>query len=363
MAGTKLSPTMNDDRDNSNVQSSSEGSSTEIKASSDEKNTLTSEQSIEPDKEVDSSPEKKDTLASEQSIKPDKEDPINKDFSVKGWLLLLVLLVTLGTGLYFYTYKKDSSFLTTLPDSLMKLFSTAPQLKNSPDIQSKETLARSPEEVIKITGEVTSPDLQSKETSSKPSEEVEEATSPDTQSKETSTKPSEEVVEKIEEATFPDTQSKEILAKFSGEIVEQAKRTNLFDKTTNENAKTIELLRNEIQSLKAELKQKPSPSQSFRIKKPHISGGFLEKKPEEATQQENKKPIPKIITSPANFSPAKDEPMNQQSHLQKKSQEKRSEEVQAYLDFVENTGEKLIELIEKGWTRLQILVMKYRKNN
>ena len=342
MAGTKLSPTMNDDRDNSNVQSSSEGSSTEIKPSSDEKNTLTSEQSIEPDKEVDSSPEKKDTLASEQSIKPDKEDPINKDFSVKGWLLLLVLLVTLGTGLYFYTYKKDSSFLTTLPDSLMKLFSTAPQLKNPPDIQSKETLARSPEEVIKITEEVTSPDLQSKETS---------------------TKPSEEVVEKIEEATSPDTQSKEILAKFSGEIVEQAKRTNLFDKTTNENAKTIELLRNEIQSLKAELKQKPSPSQSFRIKKSHISGGFLEKKPKEATQQENKKPIPKIITLPANFSPAKDEPMNQQSHLQKKSQEKRSEEVQAYLDFVENTGEKLIELMEKGWTRLQILVMKYRKNN
>ena len=342
MAGTKLSPTMNDDRDNSNVQSSSEGSSTEIKASSDEKNTLTSEQSIEPDKEVDSSPEKKDTLASEQSIKPDKEDPINKDFSVKGWLLLLVLLVTLGTGLYFYTYKKDSSFLTTLPDSLMKLFSTAPQLKNSPDIQSKETLARSPEEVIKITEEVTSPDLQSKAAS---------------------TKPSKEVVEKIEEAISPDTQSKEILAKFSGEIVEQAKRTNLFDKTTNENAKTIELLRNEIQSLKAELKQKPSPSQSFRIKKPHISGGFLEKKPKETTQQENKKPISKIITSPVNFSPAKDEPMNQQSHLQKKSQEKRSEEVQAYLDFVENTGEKLIELIEKGWTRLQILVMKYRKNN
>jgi len=331
LAGTKLSPTMNDDRDNSNVQSSSEGSSTEIKPSSDEKNTLTSEQSIEPDKEVDSSPEKKDTLASEQSIKPDKEDPINKDSSVKGWLLLLVLLVTLGTGFYFYTYKKDSSFLTTLPDSLMKLFSTAPQLKNPPDIQSKETLARSPEEVIKITEEVTSPDLQSKETS---------------------TKPSEEVVEKIEEAISPDTQSKEILAKFSGEIVEQAKRTNLFDKT-----------RNEIQSLKAELKQKPSPSQSFRIKKSHISGGFLEKKPKETTQQENKKPISKIITLPANFSPAKDEPMNQQSHLQKKSQEKRSEEVQAYLDFVENTGEKLIELIEKGWTRLQILVMKYRKNN
>jgi len=286
---------MNDDRDNSNIQSSSEGSSTEVNPSSEEK----------------------DTLASEQSIKTDKEDPINKDSSVKGWLLLLVLLIALGTGFYFYTYKKDGSFFITLPDSLIKFFSTAPQLKNLPDIQSKETLARPPEEVIK----------------------------------------------KIQEATSSDTQSKEIPAKFSGEIVEQTKRTNLFDKTTNENEKTIDLLRDEIQSLKAELKQKSSPSQNFQIKRPHISGGFLEEKPEETTQQEKKESTSTIITLPATPSPAKGEPLNQQSHLQKKSPKKRSEEVQAYLDFVESTGEKLIELIEKGWTRLQALVMKYRKNN
>ena len=336
---------MNDDRDNSNIQSSSEGSSTEVNASSEEK----------------------DILVTEQSIESDKEDPTNKDSSVNGWLLLLVLLIVLGTGFYFYTYKKDSSFFTTLPDSLMKLFSTAPQLKNLPSIQPKKTLATPPEEVIRKIEEATSPDTQSKEIPAQPSKEViektEETISPDTQSKEIPAQPSKEVIEKTEEAISPDTQSKEIPAKFSREIVEQTKRTNLFDKTTNENKKTIDLLRAEVQSLKAELKQKSSPSQNFQIKRPHISGSFLEEKPEETTQQEKKESTSTITTLPATPSPAKGEPLNQQSHLQKKSPKKRSEEVQAYLDFVENTGEKLIELIEKGWTRLQALVMKYRKNN
>ena len=74
---------------------------------------------------------------------------IKKNSGMKGQLLLLALLITLGTGFYFYTYKKDRSFFTTLPDSLMKLFSIAPQLKNLPDIPPKETLATPPEEVIR----------------------------------------------------------------------------------------------------------------------------------------------------------------------------------------------------------------------
>ena len=70
-----------------------------------------------------------------------------------------------------------------------------------------------------------------------------------------------------------------------------------------------------------------------------------------------------MITLPATTSHAKGEPINQQSNMQKKSPQKRSEEVQAYLDFVESAGKKLFELIEKGWTRLQASVMAYRKNN
>ena len=57
---------MNDDRDNSNIQSSSKGSSTGVNASSEEKDTLASEQSIETDKEVNSS-EEKDTLLKKNS--------------------------------------------------------------------------------------------------------------------------------------------------------------------------------------------------------------------------------------------------------------------------------------------------------
>ena len=332
---------MNDDRDNSNIQSSSEGSSEEVNPSPEEVNPSPEEVNPSPE-EVNPSPEEKDILALEQPIESDKEDPINKDSRAKGWLLLLALLVTLGTGFYFYTYKKDSSFFTTLPDSSMKLFSIAPQLKNLPDIPPKETLAIPPEEAI---------------------QKIEEAPSPNTEFNEMPTKSSEEVFEVIEETISPDTQSKEIPAEFSEKIVEQTKRTKLFNKTTNENEKTIDLLRNEIQSLKAELKQKSSPSQSLPIKKTHISGAFLEEKPEETTQQENKEPISTIIALPASSSPAKGEPLNQQSHLQKESPQKRSEEVQAYLDFVENTGGNLIELVEKGWARLQELVMNYRKNS
>ena len=114
MAGTKLTPIMDKDQDNSNLQPNAESSSTE----------------------VNTPPQEKDPLVSEQPIEPDKEDRINKDSSVeekdpdgKSWPLFLALLITLGIGFYFYTHKQGDDFFTTLPENLKKLFLTAPKIK------------------------------------------------------------------------------------------------------------------------------------------------------------------------------------------------------------------------------------------
>ena len=289
---------MDKDQDNSNLQPSAESSSTE----------------------VNTPPQEKDPLVSEQLIEPDKEDHINKDSSVeekgpdgKSWSLFLALLITLGIGFYFYTHKQGDDFFTTLPENLKKLFLTAPKIKNPLDNEFKKT----------------------------PFE------------------PTQEVAKKIEGASSPDTQRKEIPTKSPGEIVEPTQGPNPFNKTTNENEKTIDLLRDEIQSLKSELKEKSSTLQNFRIKKPHISGGFLAEESEETAQQEEGESTSETKTLPTTSSPAKTEPLAQQNHPQKISPQ-RSKEVQAYLDFIENTGRKFIELIKEGWARLQALIVDFR---
>ena len=291
MAGTKLTPIMDKDQDNSNLQPNAESSSTE----------------------VNTPPQEKDPLVSEQLIEPDKEDHINKDSSVeekgpdgKSWSLFLALLITLGIGFYFYTHKQGDDFFTTLPENLKKLFLTAPKIKNPLDNEFEKT----------------------------PFE------------------PTQEVAKKIEGTSSPDTQRKEIPTKSPGEIVEPTQGPNPFNKTTNENEKTIDLLRDEIQSLKSELKEKSSTLQNFRIKRPHISGGFLAEEPEETIQQEEGESASETKTLPTTSSPAKTEPLTQQNHPQKISPQ-RSKEVQAYLDFIENTGRKFIELIKEGRARSQ----------
>ena len=298
MAGTKLTPIMDKDQDNSNLQPNAESSSAEV-------NTL---------------PQEKDPLVSEQPIEPDKEDRINKDSSVeekdpdgKSWPLFLALLITLGIGFYFYTHKQGDVFFTTLPENLKKLFLTAPKIKTPLDNEFKKT----------------------------PFE------------------PTQEVARKIEGAGSPDTQFKEMPTKSPGKNAELTQGPNPFNKTINENEKTIDLLRDEIQSLKSELKEKSSTLQNFGIKRPHISGGFLAEESEEIAQQEEGEPTSETKTLLTTSSPSKTEPLTQQNHSQKISPQ-RSKEVQAYLDFIENTGRKFIELIKEGWARLQALIVDFR---
>ena len=327
MAGTKLTPIMDKDQDNSNLQPNAESSSTE----------------------VNTPPQEKDPLVSEQLIEPDKEDHINKDSSVeekgpdgKSWSLFLALLITLGIGFYFYTHKQGDDFFTTLPENLKKLFLTAPKIKNPLDNEFKKTPFEPTQEVAKKIEGASSPDTQPKEMPTKSPEEIEE----------------EEIIKEFERSS-PDTQRKEMPTKSPGEIVEPTQGPNPFNKTTNENEKTIDLLRDEIQSLKSELKEKSSTLQNFGIKRPHISGGFLAEESEEIAQQEEGEPASETKTLPTTSSPAKTEPLTQQNHSQKISPQ-RSKEVQAYLDFIENTGRKFIKLIKEGWARLQALIVDFR---
>ena len=318
---------MDKDQDNSNLQPNAESSSTEL----------------------NTPPQEKDPLVSEQLIEPDKEDHINKDSSVeekgpdgKSWSLFLALLITLGIGFYFYTHKQGDDFFTTLPENLKKLFLTAPKIKKHLDNEFKKTPFEPTQEVAKKIEGASSPDTQPKEMLTKLPKEIEE----------------EEIIKEFERSS-PDTQRKEMPTKSPGEIVEPTQGPNPFNKTINENEKTIDLLRDEIQSLKSELKEKSATLQNFRTKRPHISDGFLAEESEETAQQEGES-TPGTKTLPITSSPAKTEPLTQQNHPQKISPQ-RSKEVQAYLDFIENTGRKFIELIKEGWARSQALIVDFRE--
>ena len=124
-------------------------------------------------------------------------------------------------------------------------------------------------------------------------------------------------------------------------------------KRAKPNEKTIKLLRDEIQSLRFELKQKNSPSlpQNIPNKIQQVDNGTLGEEIEEITE-----PTPKIETKLVPSSPIETEPSIQQNQIHKITPQ-RSEEVQAYLDFIENTGSAFIMFVKKEWVRLQKLIL------
>ena len=145
-------------------------------------------------------------------------------------------------------------------------------------------------------------------------------------------------------------------AKPPEEIRKKTQGPNPFEKTMNENEKTIKLLRNEIQSLKSELKETSSTTQVFRTKKLDVSDGFTEKNP----QKEEGESKPKAKNLPAIFQSAQINMPIQKNDPQKIYPE-RSKEVQAYLNFVEDSGRKLFKLIKTGLANLQAFTGKLKK--
>jgi len=372
LASTGLTPIMEEDQDKSNTQINAESSSTELNAS----------------------PHKKDPLAAEKSPEPNKRQDLNKDSSLdkkgprgKGWLLFLTLIITLGIGFYFYTNKNDEDFFITLPEDLKKFFLTSTKTKNTLDSTLEKTPLIPIQEIPKKIEATSSLDTQLNEMPIKSEKEiVKEESFSGTKLNETSAKSSEKEVvdgknsvdiqlngmpiksekEIVKEKIFSgtklnetsakssekevvdgknsvDIQSKGIPTKLSGEITERTKTTNPFGQTINENKKTINLLRDEIKSLRSKLKENSSTSQKLGAKNPNTTAGVLEES------------ISKTIALSKTSLPPKTEPLIRKNHPQ------RSKEVQAYLDFIENSGRNFFEIIKDGWGRLKRLAIELIK--
>jgi hypothetical protein len=366
LASTGLTPIMKEDQDNSNLEVNAQSSSKELDASSQQKDPISPEKPTEPEKEKN--------INNDSSLE-------KKGSSIKGWFLFLAPIITLSIGFYFYTNKKDGDFFTTLPEDFKKEFLTTTkkntadselektplipvqkvpkkiEITSSPNTQLNEmpaksekktlkeesssgtkpndTSARSSEEEI---GDVeNSLDIQSKGIPDKLSEESSSGTKPN----DTSARSSEEEIGDVENSL--DIQSKGIPDKLSGEIIDRTKITNPFDQTINGNKKTINLLQEEIRFLKSELKENSSISQKLRAKNPNTTAGILEESISKT------KALSKTSLS------TKTQPLIQENHPQ------RSKEVQAYLDFIENTGRNFFELIKDGWGRLKILAVELVK--
>ena len=85
------------------------------------------------------------------------------------------------------------------------------------------------------------------------------------------------------------------------------------------------------------------------------------KQTKETNQTIENKSLPEIENLLAPSLPIKTVPSIQKKQTHKISSI-RSKEVQAYLDFVENTGSKLVELFKKGWAELNQLILSNNKN-
>ena len=216
----------------------------------------------------------------------------------KGWLFLLFLLIAGGAGGYFYVQEKGIELPVKLPWGLNKYF---PVTAKTPEPHTAPPKPVPVAPAPKIADPVEEPPA------------VEE-----TNSRESG----------IKEKPVPEVEA-----------------------TANQQPEESPPLESEPTQDKSTL---PSPSVQGVI--PHISGGTVEEETEESVEEkELEGPDPKMQTSNTPPAPVQLAPTFKQNPRQETSPQ-RSKEVQAYLNFIEDTGNKFVELVKEGWHRLLAMI-------
>ena len=125
--------------------------------------------------------------------------------------------------------------------------------------------------------------------------------------------------------------------------------------------KKISFLQKEIQSLKFKQSNTPLLPDKITNQIQQPTDSSFDKKPEAISQTKENKSLPETESLLALSLPIKTAPPIQKKQTHKISSI-RSKEVQAYLDFIENTGSKLVVLFKKGWAELNQLILSNKQN-
>ena len=252
--------------------------------------------------------------------------------SGKGWLFILILLPILSVGTYFYFHKNKLDIFENLPWDVKKIFPEFANTTSSLDIKSKKLLIEPIESTISQTELIGSPENLTANKDKKVGflqEEIQPLKS------------------KFKQNNIP---------LLPGKIINQNQQPtdSSFDKkpdAINQTNKKINFPKSE-NFLTPLLPIKINPTDKTAPEK---------KQTKETNQTIENKSLPEIENLLAPSLPIKTVPSIQKKQTHKISSI-RSKEVQAYLDFVENTGSKLVELFKKGWAELNQLILSNNKN-
>ena len=276
---------------------------------------------------------------SKHETEPENNDSINDSLEGKGesksgkrWLFVLVLLPILSIGTYFYFHENKLDVFENLPWDVKKIFPKLANTTSSLDIKSKKLLIKPIESTINQTEFIGSPENLTASKDKKISFLQQEIQS---------------LKSKFKQNNIPLLPDK---------IINQNQQPtdNSFDKKPDAINQTIE-----NKSL-PEIENLLTPSLPIKIEP--IDKSEPEKQQiKEANQTIENKSFPEIENLLAPSLPVKIAPP-----IQKKQTYEtfpiRSKEVQAYLDFIENTGSKLVVLFKKGWAELNQLILSNKQN-